>query len=650
MDTDVLDPTPKPSSPDEELEVFEMTGQILSGRYRLLEKIGEGGMGVIYRAEHVHMRKTQAIKVLHPELTTVDEVLQRFEREAQAAGQIDHPNVCAASDFGRAEGGEFFLVMEYVEGQSLSDLLRDGPLPIKRALNITAQICSALAAAHDRGIIHRDLKPENVLITEREDEQDFVKVLDFGIARVPPPDDGMESQTLTRAGFVMGTPAYLSPEQASGGEVDHRADLYSLGIVLFEMLAGRRPFESPSTVELIGMHVTRPAPLLSRVVKHTNIPKSLDQLLANLLAKEARSRPESARVVKEEIERLSASLDLAFSSDSVSLIVRDAATRAAQSFNTMRNRVSPMLLEVKKGAPDAIPLLRRIPKWIWGVMVLNMVLGAGALVFFWGAVTEESSVVEVGQTDRTLNDHAAAPAGETPAAKTLPPPLSKLEQVRQRPEVATVLIKESTHEPEVVARELAEIYRQDNSPELAYLLARAESKAGMERNAMLHARVALLGYAEFARDEGMRQYVIKALEGKNGGLAGTIIQAHYLPEYASELQDLACSDKVQAGRRRAQAVLDKSESLHRLEPWCKLVIELERGRSCAARLETVKLMAALGDPRVLPALDNISGTSSRRRGVFRRRQRGKNSCLVSELQKTVAILEAGRALTPALSE
>ena len=643
MDTDVFEPDSTEPGSDEEYGEIEMTGQLLSGRYRLLERIGEGGMGVIYRAEHTHMRKTIAVKVLHPELTTVDEVLQRFEREAQAVGQIEHPNVCAASDFGRAEGGEFFLVMEYVEGVALSDLLEQGPLPAKRALAIGIQICAALTAAHDRGIIHRDLKPENVLLTERNGEHDFVKVLDFGIARVPPPDDGSDSQTLTRAGFVMGTPAYLSPEQASGGEVDHRADIYSLGVLLFEMLSGRRPFESPSTVELIGMHVTRPAPPLSRVAKHTKIPRSLDQVMAKMLAKEARDRPQNARAVREELERIGSALDVALSSDSVSIIAREAATRAAESFNTMRDRVSPVIREVKDGAPDALPLLKRMPRWIWGAVVVNLLFVSVLTVSFWGLVIEDPPTAQGDHVVASPDGGEAAPRPNEEPNEPEPP--SKLELVRQRPEVAAVLAKEKTHEPEVVARELAELYRQDNSPELAYLLAHAESKAGAQRAAMLHARVALRGDEEYALDKGMRDYVVEALASENSGLAARILKAHYLPEYAIELQDMACSAERQRGRRRAHVVLIKAEALDRLEPWCKLVIELERGRRCSDRREAVTQMAKLGDPRVLPALDHVSGTSSRRRGIFRRRRRGRNACLADELEKTVAALEAIRART-----
>src|SRR5688572_19605659 len=167
-------------------------------------------MGVVYRAEHVHMKKAVAVKILHQHMTTMPEVVARFEREAVAAGRIEHPNVAGATDFGRLDDGSFYLVLEYIEGRSLSSLLGEGgALPTVRALAITRQIAEGLAAAHGAGIIHRDLKPENVMLVERDGISDWVKVLDFGIAKVPIED----AQKLTQIGTIFGTPQYMSPEQ-----------------------------------------------------------------------------------------------------------------------------------------------------------------------------------------------------------------------------------------------------------------------------------------------------------------------------------------------------------------------------------------------------------------------------------------------------
>src|SRR5215831_6134561 len=162
-----------------------LVGRVLSERYRIESVLGEGGMGAVYLAEHVLMRKRLAVKVLHPEMTRMPEMVARFEREAMAAAHIEHPNVAAATDFGKLEDGAFFLVLEYVEGTSLRDLIAEGPIGTERALHIAYQMASALARAHSLGIVHRDLKPENVMLVEREGDPNFVKVLDFGIAKVP---------------------------------------------------------------------------------------------------------------------------------------------------------------------------------------------------------------------------------------------------------------------------------------------------------------------------------------------------------------------------------------------------------------------------------------------------------------------------------
>src|SRR6516165_11924429 len=200
-----------------------LVGRVLSERYRIESVLGEGGMGAVYLAQHVLMRKRLAVKVLHPEMTRMPEMVARFEREAMAAAHIEHPNVAAATDFGKLEDGSFFLVLEYVEGTSLRDLIAKGPLGAERALHIAYQMASALARAHALGIVHRDLKPENVMLVERDGDPNFVKVLDFGIAKVPVGElasaspasaQGSAPQVLTQMGMVYGTPEYMAPEQA----------------------------------------------------------------------------------------------------------------------------------------------------------------------------------------------------------------------------------------------------------------------------------------------------------------------------------------------------------------------------------------------------------------------------------------------------
>jgi serine/threonine protein kinase len=287
-----------------------LIGTILGGRYKIEKLLGEGGMGAVYQAEHTHMRKRLAVKVLHPEMSRLPEVVARFEREAMAAAHIDHPNVAAATDFGKLDDGSFFLVLEFVEGQSLRDLMNLGRLDVGRALRILRQVSGALGQAHALGIVHRDLKPENVMLVERGGDPDFVKVLDFGIAKVPVGDLAKEAPgsvkgpVLTQLGMVYGTPEYMAPEQALGQNVDPRADIYALGVLTFEMLAGVRPFDHESKVTLLGMHVTAPVPSIAQKSPEANVPPEVEAIIIRMLAKEATQRYVDAKELVEVLDSI----------------------------------------------------------------------------------------------------------------------------------------------------------------------------------------------------------------------------------------------------------------------------------------------------------------------------------------------------------
>lgn len=300
--------TPEGATQDEAARLQQsaehLVGQKLAERYLIERVLGVGGMGAVYQAEHLLMHKRVAIKVLHPEMTQLTEAVQRFEREAMAAGRIEHPNVVAATDFGKLEDGSFFLVLEFVEGKSLRELMdRQESFPPERVVRIIRQILQGLTRAHSLGIVHRDLKPENVMLVQREDDPDFVKMLDFGIAKVPvaeltPPSVvGPPSSTaaLTRLGMVYGTPEYMAPEQALGQEIDARADLYALGVISFEMLAGRRPFIASNPVQILGQVVSKPVPAISEVCPEREVPPAIEEIVRTLLAKSPDERYADAR-------------------------------------------------------------------------------------------------------------------------------------------------------------------------------------------------------------------------------------------------------------------------------------------------------------------------------------------------------------------
>jgi tRNA A-37 threonylcarbamoyl transferase component Bud32/tetratricopeptide (TPR) repeat protein len=290
-------------------------GKLVGERYRLQGRIGEGGMGLVYRAEHTLMKKTVAVKLLHGELGQVGEAVRRFEREAQSASRLNHPNIIAVTDFGQTATGEFYLAMEYVPGRSLGEALADEPLhrmSVGRALGIVRQMLSALAHAHAQGVVHRDLKPANIMLTRSVDgrSDDVVKILDFGIAKMMteaaasggPANAG--EPALTQNTMVFGTPSYMSPEQATAAEVDSRADLYSCGVILFELLTGRKPFVANDLARILAMHVTAPPPRFATVAPDARLPAALEEVVMRALEKDRARRFQTADQFAAALESL----------------------------------------------------------------------------------------------------------------------------------------------------------------------------------------------------------------------------------------------------------------------------------------------------------------------------------------------------------
>ena len=275
----------------------KLIGQVVGGRFRVTGVLGEGGMGVVYVGEQQMgstIRKV-AIKTLHPHLSQDPAVLARFHRECGTVAQLEHPNTIKVYDFGAMPDGTLYIAMEFVAGKALNKVIEAGPLPPDRAVNIMRQVCGALEEAHKLGIIHRDLKPENIVLTDRAGESDFVKVLDFGIAARTESADAQKEQKLTQQGMVLGTPPYMSPEQFTGKPLDARSDLYSLGVMVYEMLAGRLPFEADTPWQWATQHMTaQPTPFEIAAPKAL-VPEPMRHAIMRSLAKDRDARQASAR-------------------------------------------------------------------------------------------------------------------------------------------------------------------------------------------------------------------------------------------------------------------------------------------------------------------------------------------------------------------
>ena len=279
-------------------ELDALIGTTVADRYRVDDLLGVGGMGAVFRARHLLLKRDVAVKVLHPSLSGNEDLSRRFDREAQSAARLDHPNIIQVSEFGSTADGMKYMVMPVLHGMELMDLI-EGPMDPLRAVDLEIQILRGLEHAHQNGVVHRDLKPENVFVTTDHEDEEILKLVDFGIAKILDEEideEGVTAQPLTRLGLIFGTPQYMSPEQATGSEIDHRTDIYSAGVILYHMLAGKIPFDNEDPVALIRMQVTLDPPALSEV------PSILEEVVLKMMAKTRDERFPDARSARKALE------------------------------------------------------------------------------------------------------------------------------------------------------------------------------------------------------------------------------------------------------------------------------------------------------------------------------------------------------------
>lgn len=424
---------------DEEFEAPALVGTVVADRYRVEALLGAGAMGAVFRAEHVHMQKAVALKVLHSTMSQNPEVVRRFEREAVAAARIEHPNVATATDFGRLEDGSFYLVLEYIDGKSLGGLMEEtGAMEAARACHIAIQIAAALAAAHAAGVVHRDLKPENVMLPDSERSGDIVKVLDFGMAKMQASSDARETK-LTQHGAVYGTPAYMAPEQAAGHEVDHRADLYALGLMMYEMLLGRGPFQADQVMALLVQQMTeKPAALPS------SVPRQISRLVMSLLEKKPERRPQTADDVVARLAEIlgmpapgphGSALGLPAPPPITRTGVRPGSMAAIVTEQVAEQvaKVGPAIEAAVEASGPAVSYLKQsmtvkgmtFPRWVPAAGVLGFVVVL--LVLMASGDEEETDGARASGPAGTPGSQQAA--AETPAEKDPDPPDAELAKV-----------------------------------------------------------------------------------------------------------------------------------------------------------------------------------------------------------------------------
>jgi serine/threonine-protein kinase len=269
-----------------------LIGQVLDGRYKIEDVLGQGGMGMVFRATQTSVQRPVAVKTLNPSLAAAPQFFERFRREAEIASRLRHPNVITIYDFGRAQDGTCYYVMELLEGESLRELVkRDGAMSLRRAVDVIEQACRGLAHAHEQGAVHRDIKPHNIMV-QQLDGRDFVKVLDFGLVKALEQD---EEEQLTSTGQVLGTPQYMPPEQAGGEGVDHRSDLYSMGGVFYYCLTGTSPYGANTVRKALTAALTQPPPTVAAKRQGAPIPQALEDFFQTALAREKEDRFQSAQ-------------------------------------------------------------------------------------------------------------------------------------------------------------------------------------------------------------------------------------------------------------------------------------------------------------------------------------------------------------------
>jgi eukaryotic-like serine/threonine-protein kinase len=597
---------------------------IIGERYRVLARIGEGGMGTVFRVEHTHMKKVLALKLLRSEYSNVEDAARRFEREAQSASRLSHPNIISVTDFGHGAAGELFLVMEFVAGEPLSDVLaRDGRMQPARACHIASQILLALEHAHEQGVIHRDLKPANVMLVKDPDpgKPEAVKILDFGIAKMTQAQ-GTTDEPLTRGMMIFGTPAYMSPEQAAGQDADGRADLYSCAVILFEMLTGRRPFQCDDLVKLLAMQITAQAPRFAEVAPDVRIAPELESVVMRGLEKDRTQRFATAGEFRAAIERSStdvAELGARFAAKSVRMSITAGAKLWARRDEAvaLSRRVWTRILEIK-GKLDKLagPVLERLP-----VAIRRFVIPAVAalllVVLLWpgGAPRKGASL-------------KAEPPKLKPVAAELKSPIKHIEETMAQGQLteARVLI-------------MQQISAHPNEGRVRYLLGNLEF-ADKNPSAGLQA------YEEALRlDPGLRGdaallvNIRSELGDKKVGFIALEMLIKQVGKPASALLiDIASDDRRPEFRKAARDACETLGCTDKVDLVGSYALDLSQAHTCEDKRAAVQKLGEMGDPKAIEPLRKARSERRSLLGGFL--STSGNACVVKDIDAALTALGA----------
>jgi eukaryotic-like serine/threonine-protein kinase len=603
MTDDVSSPT-QPATPLPD----GFASRVIGERYRLLGRIGEGGMGAVYRGEHILMKKAVAIKLLHAELGQVDEAVRRFEREAQSLSRLNHPNIISVTDFGRASTGELFLVMEYVRGASLADAVaRAGRLPLARALHIVRQMLRALAHAHGQGVVHRDLKPANVMLTEAETAvgaraEDVVKILDFGIAKLsqmssaePEPRPGQGQ--LTQAAMVFGTPSYMSPEQATAQDVDARADIYSCGVILYELCTGKKPFVASDLARILALQVTAKPPPFAASAPDVRLPAALEAAVMRALDKDRSRRFQTA-------DQFLAALD----SLETAMVPQVLAAQAVTGARVAAARARALGAELRA-------LYARLP---WKLRRFGPAAGVAGVVLL---------LVMVPSLCLRAAREAAAPPPPRAVAPAAQVPVQKAEEAIARGRLA-----------EARAMLLQLLSRYPREARVHYLIGNLEFVERKPAAALQAYGQALDLDPGLRGDAALLLNVRGLLADRDKRLAWDALNLaarRIGAPAAGDLAVIASDDRRPEFRAVARDACARIGCTARIDLVKSYAQDLAQARACDDKRQAVKQLAAIEDPRAVEALKKARGA----RGVLAGLLGGGNECVRKDID--IALKERG---------
>ena len=680
----------------EEPDGTELLGQVIDNRYRLESVLGRGGMGLVFKAAHLGLRRQVAVKILHPSLAASTDVRSRFEREALAVGKIDHPNCVAVYDVGRLVDGSLYLAMELLDGKSLADVLeREGQIAPGRALHILAHILRGLGHIHGAGLIHRDIKPENIFLIRHGTDEDFAKILDFGIAK---PMSGKEKDLddgvkLTQAGMAFGTPIYMAPEQALGNPMDGRADLYAAAVMAYEMVCGQPPFYSDDKLEVMSMHTAKPVPpMRQRVVKNGRTPpSSIERLIVKGLTKKPSERYRDADIflaaVEEALKTSDGGVtDVQFervdTTGSSPLVVEGGAILSADEGRTdfiadaINDALSPLpgvpvaartqtpVRGVPGGLPAGVAQGQRIssPRAPGGVGLGLPYTGPQGEPIF--GLTPEQRLAGLGNVDPNKSIATILEPETTPAKKFFSRKWWVLYGgIAVAAIIAGVVIAvatsgggEDTPPMSAIAEQANDALEERGDPSKALAILEA-NKTAIENDAgaqlVLGQTKAALADSEAAINAYIRALQLDPSLAKRPRMRAALrtMSASTDPQTVTSAFDLWIrtgdpqattaikAAAISENRERRAAVVDVIEA-HKLTAsidwWLAYSYDLQQGGTCPERKLAVSKLHALGDRRAIEALDRaIERKAPNKKGKLI----NVNQCLVEEAKATSSYLK-----------